>query len=106
MSPDESGDHWRAQLHRRIDCPVPWCTGFVLDHGGNGADPDNWRHSDDGTDLAYGAALYRSQHGARPVVWEMVAGGTVVAVGGDLAQLAVRLQEIAEAVAVLGNLEQ
>ena len=91
-------------MNGRLACPVEWCTGYVVDHGGDGAEPDDWRHSDDGTDLVHGAALYRSQHGAGPVVWEMVAGGSVVAVGGDLAQLADRLREIADAVAVLGVL--
>lgn len=88
----------------RIGCPVPWCTGYVIDHGGDGSEPDAWRHSDDGTDLVHGAALYRSQLGAGPTVWEMVAGGATVARGTDLGLLADKLREIADAVAVLGVL--
>lgn len=79
-------------------CPIEWCTGRVGDHGGYGDGPEDWVHSDDGAEVVHGAALYRSREGAGPDLWELVAGGAVVARGADLRVLAVKLRDIAAAV--------
>lgn len=57
-------------IRRRIDCPVEWCSGRWIEHGGDGAAPDEWVHSDDrGVELGCGATLLRDQLGAGPVTW-------------------------------------
>ena len=86
---------------RRIDCPVAWCTGSWLDHGGDGAPPAAWVHSDDGIALVHGAALYRSQIGTGAVEWDLIIGGQVVAHGEHLVALAEKLSNVAGAVAGL-----
>ncbi|GAA1769733.1 hypothetical protein [Agromyces humatus] len=42
-----------AMNHRRIDCPLSWCRGRYLDHGGDGAEPDAWVH--EGEDIKLGS---------------------------------------------------
>lgn len=98
-----SDEQTAAQLRQRFECPVSWCTGSWLDHGGDGTGPDEWLHSDDGREIVHGAALYRSREGAGPDMWEMVAGGQVVARGHDLARLAEVLRDLAGAVDTLAK---
>ena len=87
-----------------IECPIEWCTGHLLDHGGDGAGPEDWLHSDYGVELVHGVALYRSQVGSGPLEWEVVVGGATLAIGLDPANLARKLRDIAGGVESL-NLE-
>lgn len=80
---------------------MSWC---VLSHPADNGDAASWLHSDDGTELLYGAALYRSQVGSEHEVWELVAGGSAVAVGEDLNILADRLRSLADAVGLMSGL--
>lgn len=59
----------REELARRIDCPVSWCEGRWLQHGGDGAPPHEWFHEEREVALGHDAYLSRSQVGAAPVVW-------------------------------------
>lgn len=34
----------RSDRSRAIDCPIPWCEGRWLDHGGDGGAPHDWVH--------------------------------------------------------------
>lgn len=89
-------------LRRRIDCPVPWCGGLWIDHGGDGAEPDRWLHDEaEGIDLPHDTAFYRSQQGTGPMVWTLVVGGAVIARGSNPGQLAAMLREVADAVEAL-----
>jgi hypothetical protein len=97
-----NGDEATTMGHR-IECPVEWCAGSWIDHGGDGAGPNEWLHSDDGREIVHGAALYRSRRGTGEDVWEMIAGGHVLARGRDLARLAVVLRDIAGAVDTLAS---
>lgn len=107
MSLDELSGDWRAQLRRRIDCPVPWCDGRWLQHGGDGAAPDDWVHDEEyATTLPHGAHLSRSQVGAGPIEWSLAIegdGGSVFSLApmspGDYAEL---LEQIAAALRVGG----
>lgn len=86
-------------LRRRIDCPVPWCGGLWIDHGGDGAEPEAWLHDEtEGIDLPYGTAFYRSQQGAGPLTWSLVVGGVVIARGSEPRRLAAMLRDVAAAV--------
>lgn len=63
---------WRAQIERRIACPIEWCSGRWLQHGGEGQSPDQWIHEDDdGIALVHGAKLHRDQEGVGPVTWAL-----------------------------------
>lgn len=92
-----------AMLARRIDCPVPWCSGLWIDHGGDGADPGQWLHEDEhGTDLPHGAFLGRSQLGGGPVEWSLTMRGDGAQYSmfsaGDPAEFAQILRDIADAI--------
>lgn len=96
-------DEFRAQLRRRIDCPVEWCAGIWLDHGGEGQPPEQWVHQDEfGFVLPHGATLFRDQEGSSPVSWllHIEWEGTNCAVRCDtkLGAMAARLREIASAI--------
>jgi len=89
----------RQAMARRIECPVAWCDGAWLDHGGQGAPPDEWVHTGaDAIDLPGGASLSRWSEGAGPVVWSLFIGAQAVADGTDLAAIAAQLRQIADAV--------
>lgn len=69
-------DEERAELRRRIDCPLAWCEGRWLDHGGDGAPPATWLHDDGhGIDLPHGASLHRSRVGSGPDEWSLALQG-------------------------------
>lgn len=34
-----------AAARTPVDCPIEWCTGHRLDHGFDGAEPEQWTHS-------------------------------------------------------------
>lgn len=85
-------------MSNRIDCPIEWCTGSRLDHGGDGAEPETWVHSDDGTELVHGAALYRARTGTGADEWELIVGGQLIGHGVDLTVLSERLRDLADAV--------
>jgi hypothetical protein len=96
-------DEFRAQLRRRIDCPVEWCAGIWLDHGGEGQPPELWVHQDEnGFALPNGASLWRDQEGSGPVTWLLYIewDGTNCAVRCDteLGAMVARLREIASAI--------
>jgi hypothetical protein len=66
----------RAKVARRIECPVAWCSGIWLEHGGDGSAPGHWVHDDaDGIPLPHGAHLYRSQVGGGAIEWTLVVQG-------------------------------
>ena len=92
----------RRDMRRRIACPVPWCDGRWLDHGGDGCAPDEWLHTDGGIDLPHGASLLRSQIGASPVEWSLAidgdSGSMSVYQDTDPATFAHRLRQIADAI--------
>lgn len=92
-----------ATSTRSIDCPVSWCQGLLMDHGADGAPPDEWLHSDDGVELVHGAALYRWRKGTDSDNWDLVVGGNVLGSGSDLSLLAEKLRDIVGAVATLGH---
>lgn len=98
------------QLGRRIDCPVSWCSGIWLEHGGDGASPDEWVHDDPkGIALPYGAHLYRSQMGAGPVEWSLTVDGDGQRVNlapASLTDYVKVFREIAAAISLLDDLEQ
>jgi len=96
-------DEDRQRLARRIDCPVPWCEGRWIDHGGDGSGPDDWEHEDgDGIALTPDARLGRWQVGASPVEWSLYldtdAGTVNLGTALDPRQLAERLRTIATAI--------
>lgn len=69
-------DGWRIEIHRRIDCPVSWCAGRWLQHGGDGAEPEDWVHDEETAILLpHGAQLTRSQVGAGPTEWSLLMPG-------------------------------
>lgn len=69
-------DGWRVQVHRRIDCPVAWCAGRWLQHGGDGAAPEDWVHDEEiAMLLPHGAQLTRSKVGAGPIEWSLLLPG-------------------------------
>ena len=91
LTPDE-----RAELERRIDCPVPWCDGSWLQHGGDGAPPEDWFHEERrGIDLGHDAWLSRSQEGAGPIVWSFAMDRHNITESTDPCQLAQMLRSIA-----------
>lgn len=67
----------RATLHRLIDCPIAWCEGRWLDHGGEGNGPETWLHeapatslplTESGTGQGY---LSRFREGSGPDKWSV-----------------------------------
>lgn len=94
-----SDDEALERIERRIDCPLEWCHGAWLEHGGDGSDPDQWVHeAHAGIELGHGAALYRTREGAGPDQWSFIWGGQSIAWGHEPARLARMLREVADAV--------
>ncbi|WP_404433152.1 hypothetical protein LG299_02345 [Microbacterium lacus] len=96
-------DEIAAKIRRRIDCPVEWCAGAWLEHGGEGQPPEQWVHSDlHGFRLPHGATLSRDQEGSGPLTWLLHAewDGTSLLVrhGTDLHQIAAELRAMADAI--------
>lgn len=65
------------EMQRRIECPLPWCTGQIESHGGDGSAPDEWLHQAEPIPLPLGELQYSSafvtlcQLGAGPVTWDV-----------------------------------
>lgn len=65
-----TGEEALESAARSIDCPIEWCSGEWLDHGGQGQSPESWVHHDrEGFALPHGARLFRDQLGSDPVDW-------------------------------------
>lgn len=45
MTHDADATLRRENHERRIDCPISWCTGRWIEHGGYGEEPDQWVHT-------------------------------------------------------------
>lgn len=106
-----SDEELRSLLSRRIDCPVPWCAGRWVDHGGEGQPPERWVHQDDdGFALPHGATLARDQEGAGPVTWSLYVewDGTTSAVRNDtdLRRIAQVLRDLAASVEDVAALQE
>lgn len=100
MSVERSRDDALRDIRRRIDCPVLWCSGRWLEHGGDGQGPEDWVHDDEqGYALPHGAELHRSQIGAGPVEWTLNMRGEGASFTLELstpAKYARRLRDIAD----------
>lgn len=92
----ESDAQMTEMLRRRIECPVHWCEGRWVDHGGDGSAPEDWEHSDEGIRTAHGGVLFRSQLGTGQSEWSLAVGGQVVASSSDLGRLSAQLRNIAD----------
>jgi hypothetical protein len=96
----------RAEFERRIACPVLWCDGRWLEHGGDGQPPELWLHEDEsGMEIAPGAVLTRAQEGSAPVVWSLAVDGNCVLDFDDPRALARRLRLLADAVSAITDRE-
>lgn len=94
LTPDE-----RADLGRRIDCPVPWCEGRWLDHGGDGRPPEAWLHEEDiGIELGHQAVLSRSRVGAGAVEWLFAIEHVSIMSGREPHEIALALRSIASCI--------
>ncbi|GEK86815.1 hypothetical protein GCM10007198_14040 [Microbacterium aerolatum] len=86
-------------LHRSISCPVEWCSGSILDHGGAGDEPGDWVHSDGpGVVVMPGLTLCRSQIASGPVRWHLFSRVEEVAQAGTRQELADVLRICASAI--------
>lgn len=52
------------QTRRAFDCPIEWCDGSWIDHGGMGHYPDLWEHYGILHELPHGAFVQASSQGA------------------------------------------
>lgn len=93
------GGELRDAMRRRIACPIPWCAGTYLDHGGDGSAPDDWTHtSREPIPLPHGAELMRFRAGTDPDVWTVIHDGAIVAESTSRAEIARTLRAWADAV--------
>lgn len=81
-----------------IDCPIEWCAGYLLDHGGTGEAPDEWYHSSAGITLPHGLMLVRAAHASGPERWIIEGRGYELVQDADLHVIAARLHEVASAI--------
>lgn len=86
-----------AALVRRIDCPVTWCDGRWMDHGGDGAEPENWYHAGDFA-LQHGARVGPHREGTGPIVWSFALARHEVMVTDDLREVVQMLRAVADEV--------
>ena len=94
----EIPDELHVAMQRRIACPLPWCDGRYLEHGGDGSGPDDWTHmSREPFALSYGAQLSRVRFGTDPDVWTLTRDTASIAEGESLHDLARMLRGWAEA---------
>lgn len=82
--------------HGRFACPVPWCAGYVWDHGGDGmCGPEDWLHASETMPLAGTLHAVRTSVGSGPAVWSVYVGGNESAVSievPDPEQIALMLE--------------
>lgn len=85
----------------RIECPISWCRGGHLSHGGDGAPPEEWEHFSGARDLGHGLALSRIQVGSELPRWhltradgEELLSGHAEYVTGELRALAARIERL------------
>lgn len=102
-----TGDEALERAARQIDCPVEWCAGGWLEHGGGGQSPEDWVHQDAlGFNLPFGAHLDRDQQGTGPVTWmlslECDGVRSPVRSDADIHALASMLRRLADAVDDVG----
>ncbi len=90
-------DEARAILSRlhRFECPVPWCVGFDLDHGGNDAPPEEWVHTSAYDDLEGLGSGSLTATGGGPVLYWVSIEHEGEHTRAELGQLAERLRDIA-----------
>lgn len=101
LTPEE-----HAAIERRIDCPVPWCRGGWLEHGGDGLPPEQWLHEEDhGHDLGHDAWIGRSQQGAGPIEWSFVMDRHNITDAHDPHDLSAMLRSVADAIDAIAKQE-
>lgn len=89
----------RAAMRRRIDCPLPWCSGTWLDHGGDGQPPSDWIHaSEDPAPIGGGAGVIRQQDGGGAEAWSLIVGPSIAAEADSRDALAAQLRSWAASV--------
>ncbi|OJU39576.1 MAG: hypothetical protein BGN97_05700 [Microbacterium sp. 69-10] len=86
--------------HEQFACPVPWCAGYVWDHGGDGlSGPEDWMHSSERKPLGGLLWAVRGAVGSGPEFWSVYVGGDENAVGTEVPdpeQLALTLERAAQ----------
>jgi len=58
----------------RFACPLPWCSGDVEEHGGDGGVPSDWLHQSEPIQLGEELWAQRWQTGADAERWQLYCG--------------------------------